>query len=106
MKTINYQEIYYASTECSIATHSAGIGVRTYTEGMDSNDVSKIEGKCVFGYRLEASRKLTFEQIQENPKIVYDYTPKYVYQKVILDNGSVKYILGKTIYIGIDYGYF
>lgn len=106
MKTINYQEIYYASTECSIATHSAGIGVRTYTEGMDSNDVSKIEGKCVFGYRLEASRKLTFEQIQENPKIVYDYTPKYVYQKVTLDNGSVKYVLGKTIYIGIDYGYF
>lgn len=106
MKTINYQEIYYASTECSIVTHSAGIGVRTYTEGMDSNDVSKIVGECVFGYRLEESRQLTFEQIQENPKIVYDYTPKYVYQKVTLYNGSVKYVLGKTIYIGINYGYF
>ena len=106
MKTIDYKEIYYASTECSIITHSPGIGIRTYTEGMNPNDVSKIVENCVFGYRLNESRKLVFEQIQENPKIVYDYIPTYGYQKVTLDDGSVKYVLGKTVYIGIDYGYF
>lgn len=106
MKTLNYKEIYYTSSERSIITHSAGIGIRTYTNGMDSHEASTIAEKCVFGYSLDDSRKLTFEQIQQNPRIVYDYPPIYIYHKVTLDSGSIKYILGRTIYLGIDYGYF
>lgn len=106
MKTLNYKEIYYTSSERSIITHSAGIGIRTYTNGMDSHEASSIAEKCVFGYSLDESRKLTFEQIQQNPIIVYDYSPTYIYHKVTLDSGSVKYVLGRTIYLGIDYGYF
>jgi len=106
MKTLNYKEIYYTSSERSIITHSAGIGIRTYTNGMDSHEASSIAEKCVFGYSLDESRKLTFEQIQQNPRIVYDYSPTYIYHKVTLDSGSVKYVLGRTIYLGIDYGYF
>lgn len=106
MKTLNYKEIYYTSSERSIITHSAGIGIRTYTNGMDSHETSTIAEKCVFGYSLDDSRKLTFEQIQQNPRIVYDYPPTYIYHKVTLDSGSIKYVLGRTIYLGIDYGYF
>lgn len=106
MKTLNYKEIYYTSSERSIITHSAGIGIRTYTTGMDSHEASTIAEKCVFGYSLDDSRKLTFEQIQQNPRIVYDYSPTYIYHKVTLDSGSIKYVLGRTIYLGIDYGYF
>lgn len=106
MKTLNYKEIYYTSSERSIITHSAGIGIRTYTNGMDSHEASTIAEKCVFGYSLDDSRKLTFEKIQQNPRIVYDYSPTYIYHKVTLDSGSVKYVLGRTIYLGIDYGYF
>lgn len=106
MKTLNYKEIYYTSSERSIITHSAGIGIRTYTNGMDSHEASTIAEKCVFGYSLDDSRKLTFEQIQQNPSIVYDYPPIYIYHKVTLDSGSIKYVVGRTIYLGIDYGYF
>lgn len=106
MKTLNYKEIYYTSSERSIITHSAGIGIRTYTTGMDSHEVFTIAEKCVFGYSLDDNRKLTFEQIQQNPRIVYDYPPTYIYHKVTLDSGSIKYVLGRTIYLGIDYGYF
>lgn len=106
MKTINFNEIYYTSSERSILTNYAGIGVRTYTESMDTGDVSAIASKCVFGYSVDEGRRLTYEQIQQNPKIVYDYLPTYVYQKVTLDNGSVKYVVGRTVYLGIDYGYF
>lgn len=106
MKTLTYKEIYYTSSERSIITDSAGFGVRTYTNGMDSYEASTIAQSCVFGYSLDDSRKLTFEQIQQNPGIVYDYSPIYIYNKVTLDSGSVKYILGRTIYLGIDYGYF
>ncbi len=106
MTTLNYKEIYYTSSERSIITHSAGFGVRTYTSGMDSHVASDIAKKCVFGYSLDDNRKLTFEQIEQNPRIVYDYPPTYIYQKVLLDDGSVKYVFGRTIYIGIDYGYF
>ena len=106
MKTLNYKEIYYTSSERSIITHSAGIGIRTYTNDMDSHEASTIAEKCVFGYSLDDSRKLTFEQIQQNPRSVYDYPPTYIYHKITLDSGSIKYVLGRTIYLGIDYGYF
>lgn len=106
MKTLNYKEIYYTSSEHSIITHSAGIGIRTYTNGMDSHEASTIAEKCVLGYSLDDSRKLSFEQIQQNPRIIYDYSPTYIYHKVTLDSGSIKYVLGRTIYLGIDYGYF
>lgn len=106
MKKLNYKEIYYTSSARSIISHSTGFGVRTFTSGMDSNDVVTIAEKCVFGYSLEESKRLTFEQIHQNPRIVYDYSPTYVYQKVTLDDGSEKYVFGRTVYIGIDYGYF
>lgn len=106
MKTLNCKEIYYASSECSIISHSAGFGIRTYTEGMDSNDASAIAEKCVLGYSLDDSRILTFEQIRENPGVVYDYVPSFIFQKVTLDDGSTKYVIGRTVYIAIDYGYF
>ena len=104
MKTLNYKEIYYTSSECSIINHSAGIGVRTHSEGMDSNEAVSIAEKCVFGYSVDDKRTLSFEQIQANPKVVYDYAPTYMFQKLTLDNGSVKYVFGRTVYIGIDYG--
>lgn len=106
MKTLNYNEIYYTSSECSIITHSAGFGVRTYTTGMNSQDVTAIAHVCMDGYAISNSKILTFQQIQQNPKIVYDYTPAYFFRKVTLNDGSVKYVLGRTIYIAIDYGYF
>jgi hypothetical protein len=106
MATLNYKEIYYTSSERSIITHSAGFGIRTYTNGMDSQEASTIAERCVMGYSLDDNRKLTFEQIQQNPKVVYDYPPTYIFHKVTLDNGVVRYVLGRTIYIGIDYGYF
>lgn len=106
MKTLNYKEIYYTSSERSIITHSSGFGIRTYTTGMDLHDASTIAEKCVFGYSVDESRRLTFEQIQQNPRIVYDYSPTYIYHKVTLDNGSIKYVWGRTIYLGVDYGYF
>ena len=106
MKTLNYNEIYYTSSECSIITHSAGFGVRTYTTGMNSQDVTAIAHGCMDGYAISNSRILTFQQIQQNPKIVYDYTPAYFFRKVTLNDGSVKYVFGRTIYIAIDYGYF
>lgn len=106
MKTLNYKEIYYTSSECSIINHSAGIGVRTHSEGMDSNEAVSIAEKCVFGYSVDDKRTLSFEQIQANPKVVYDYAPTYMFQKLTLDNGAVKYVFGRTVYIGIDYGYF
>ncbi len=106
MKTLNYKEVYFTSSECSALNNQPGIGVRTYTEGMDSKDVDKIVGECVKGYYVDADKRLTLEQIQENPKIVYDYPPFFIYRAVTLDDGSVKYVFGRTVYIGIDYGYF
>ena len=106
MKTLNYKEIYFTSSQRSIITQSAGLAVRTYSNGMDANEARTIAEKCVYGYRLTDDRRLTYEQIQENPKVVYNYPPTYIYQKVTLDSGETRFVFGRTIYLGIDYGYF
>ena len=67
METIDCKEIYYASTEHSIITGYAGFGVRTYTEGMQVDEVTEIVEKCAPGYSVETDRMLTFEQISQNP---------------------------------------
>ena len=49
---------------------------------------------------------LTFEQISQNPRTVYDYAPAYAFRRVDLTSGGTRYVLSRTVYIGIDYGYF
>ncbi len=106
METIDCKEIYYASTEHSIITGYAGFGVRTYTEGMQVDEVTEIVEKCAPGYSVETDRMLTFEQISQNPRTVYDYAPAYAFRRVDLTSGGTRYVLSRTVYIGIDYGYF
>ena len=106
METIDCKEIYYASTEHSAITGYAGFGVRTYTRGMNPEEVTEIVEKCAPGYGVDADRMLTFEQISGNPRAVYDYAPAYAFKRVELAAGGVRYVLSRTVYIGIDYGYF
>ena len=106
METIDCKEIYYASTEHSAISGYAGFGVRTYTKGMRPDEVTEIVDKCAPGYSVEADRMLTFEQISSNPRVVYDYAPAYSFRRVELAAGGSRYVLSRTVYIGIDYGYF
>ena len=106
MEKISYQEIYYTSSEKGVFSGNAGFGVRTCTEGMDSLDVDKIIELCSTGYAVYNDRVLDMDRIQANPDVVYEYPPTYLYRTVVLNDGSTRFVMGRTIYIGVDYGYF
>lgn len=106
MEKFSYQEIYYTSSEKCIFSGNAGFGVRSCTEGMDSLEVDKIIESCSTGYAVYNDRILDMDRIQANPDVVYEYPPTYIYRTVVLNDGSTRFVMGRTIYIGIDYGYF
>ncbi len=101
----SYSEIYYASSEKSAMGGFSGFGVRAYTEGMSADEVDIIINSGINKFPLSTSRMLTYSQIQENPKIVYDYSPIHLCTRVEV-NGENKVVIGRLVYIGIDYGYF
>ena len=106
MGQFSYQEIFYSSSEKGIFTGNAGFGVRTCTRGMDSIDVDKIVEACATGYSVYNERILDMDRILANPDIVYDYPPVYLFRTVDLNDGSKRYVFGRTVYLGVDYGYF
>ena len=106
MEQLVYQEIFYTSSEEGIFSGNAGFGVRTCTKGMDSNDVDKIVEACATGYSVYNERVLDMDRIMSNPDIVYEYPPVYIFKTVDLNDGSKKYVFGRTVYLGIDYGFF
>lgn len=101
-----YQEIYYASSEKGIFSGRPGFGVRTCTRGMDSDEVDTIINACSPSYAVYNDRILDMEKITANPDVVYDYPPVYIYRTVEMNDGTKRFVLGRTIYLGIDYGYF
>ena len=106
MKGLNYQEIYYTSSERGVFSGNAGFGVRTCTREMDSTDVDKIIESCATGYAVYNERILDKERILENPDVVYDYPTTYLLKIVELSDGTLRYVFGRTIYLGVDYGFF
>lgn len=103
---LEYQEIYYASSEKGIFSGRPGFGVRTCTRGMASDEVDTIINACSPSYAVYNDRILDMEKITANPDVVYDYPPVYIYRTVEMNDGAKKYVLGRTVYLGVDYGYF
>lgn len=106
MKTINCQEIYYTSSEKSIISGMPGFGVRTFTRDMSSSDADVIGVECNCAYNVEIDRTLSLEQINANPDIVRNYAPQYEYRAVTTPSGSTFYVLIRTVYTAVDYGFF
>ncbi|MDR3246349.1 MAG: hypothetical protein LBT50_07945 [Prevotellaceae bacterium] len=105
MKQIPFQEIIYASSQKGLITGSSGFQVRTHSESMSKELILDIVDKEQFNYPLPTDREANMSQLRENPRIVYDYPRTFVYKK-FTGNETVKYIFSRTVYIGIDYGYF
>lgn len=106
MEKLSCQEIYYTSSEKGIFSGYPGFGVRSCTKGMDSLKVDEIVESCSTGYAVYNDRILDMDRIEANPDVVYEYPPTYLYREVVLNNGSKRYVIGRTVYLAVDYGYF
>lgn len=105
MKRYDFDEIYYASSERSVSSGYPGFGVRAYSEGLNSSIIDAILNNGINIYTVNTERRLTYDQIVENPNITYEYPRTYIYTSVNVQ-GVLKYIVARIVYIGIDYGYF
>ncbi|MFI3297398.1 MAG: hypothetical protein SNI49_08660 [Rikenellaceae bacterium] len=114
MKKIKYSAIAYCSSQKSALTGQPGFGVRSYTNGFDTNicdylsserDINDNPQTKAYGYELPDDRKLLFADIEANADVVKDYPVSYTY-KTLLTPNKIYYVLARTVYVGIDYGYF
>ena len=103
---IPYEEIYYSSTQKSAVSGSIGFGVRTYTTDMPTNEVNEIAGAFSPTYPVPTAHRVTQAQLVQSPEIVLDYPISYEYRMLTLGDGTKRYVIARTVYVGIEYGYF
>lgn len=103
---INFSEVIYCSSQKSIITGMAGFQVRSHTASIDSQVIDALSNSNIYGYPLSSERQVSLSQLQDNPSIVYNYPQTFVYKKIVVANETTKYIFARTVYIGVDYGYF
>lgn len=103
---LNCEEIYFASNEKSALTGQDGFSVRTYTAGMDTATVGAAASACIRGYEVSPDRQLNLEDLERNPRVVYDFPPSYSFSRYADASGRVYWVMGRTVYIATDYGFF
>lgn len=106
MENINFREIIETSSQKSLLTGNPGFGVRTYTQGMEKDEVDAIYHGVTANYELPIQRKVNMSTLRDNPEVVCSYPVVYRYKKVDAGNGRSVNTFTRTIYVGIDYGYF
>ena len=106
MNVIKIEEIIYASTEKSLVTGSAGFGIRTYSEGLQPNEAEDIMSKASISYSVPIDKAVDKAQLQANPAIVEQFPPIFTYRQVTTNSGRQVWTLSRSVYVGIDYGYF
>jgi hypothetical protein len=106
MNKIRYEQIICASSQKSITTGSPGFGVRSKSAGISDIEADELFIKSGINYRLPIDMMATEETIMSNPNVEEDFPSLYTYKSVQLNNGEKRYIIAKTLYIGLDYGYF
>lgn len=106
MSTIHYEQIICASSQKSITTGSPGFGVRSKSPGISDMEADELFTKCGINYRLPMDNMATEESIMSNPDVESEYPSLYTFREVTLNSGETRYIVAKTLYLGLDYGYF
>jgi len=106
MSKIHYEQIVCTSSQKSITTGSPGFGVRSKSIGISDIDADELFTKSGINYRLPIEMMATEETITSNPDVEKDFPSLYTFKCVQLTNGEQRYIIAKTLYVGLDYGYF
>ena len=106
MKVIHFEQFTGGSTQKSIITGMAGFGVRTKSQGLSDAQAEELFTRSYVNYRVPTAIMATEEMIAANPDMSSVYPPLYTFSKVTLSSGDDRYVVARTIYVGIDYGYF
>lgn len=106
MSTFHYEQIICASSQKSITTGSPGFGVRTKSSGISDMEADEIFTKCGINYRLPIDNMATEEMVMSNPDVESEFPSLYTFRSITLNSGEIRYIVAKTLYVVMDYGFF
>ncbi len=101
-----YEQIIWASTQKSINTGASGFGLRTYSRGLSPEEASEIVQKAMVNYSLPTSQKATESDIVASPLIEDRYPSLFTFRVVTLAGGRKVRVVGRTLYVVSDYGFF
>lgn len=106
MKDIVVNEIIEASTQKSIVSGQPGFGVRTYTEGMDSDFVQRVVGQVGCAYEIGMSHQVSMQSLLDDPGVTATFPRTLKYTAVTDADGREHYVVACSTYVGVDYGFF
>ncbi|MDE6669732.1 MAG: hypothetical protein K2K26_08645, partial [Muribaculaceae bacterium] len=105
-KEYPYEQIIWGSTQKSINTGSSGFGLRTHSPGLTSEEAAEIAQLAMVNYSLPTAQKATESDILATPLIEDRYPSLYTFREVTLSNGKKVWVVGRTLYVVSDYGFF
>ncbi len=105
-KVYPYEQIIWSSTQKSINTGTSGFGLRTHSPGLTSEEAAEIVQVAMVNYSLPTSQKATESDILATPLIEDRYPSLYTFREVTLSNGKKVWVVGRTLYVVSDYGFF
>jgi hypothetical protein len=107
MKKIHFEQIICTSSQKSQTTGSAGFGVRSKSAGISNKEAYELYTRTGINYSLPTDLKATEEVVKDNPDMERLYPSIYTFKSIQLQcNGEIRYVIGRTLYIAIEYGYF
>lgn len=107
MKKIQFEQIICTSSQKSQTTGSSGFGVRSKSPGISNEEAYELYTRSGINYSLPTDLKATEEIVRDNPKMENLYPSIYTFKSIQLQcNGEIRYVIGRTLYIAIEYGYF
>ena len=106
MSNIRYEQMICTSSQKSIVSGMPGFGVRTKSSGISDADAEELFAKSGINYRLPMEMMITEEEIIADPDVEKNYPCLYTFRKVESMSGNTFYIIARTLYVGLDYGYF
>lgn len=107
MKKIHFEQIICTSSQKSQTTGSAGFGVRSKSPGISDKEAYELYTRTGINYSLPTDLKATEEIVKDNPDMERLYPSIYTFKSIQLQcNGEIRYVIGRTLYIAIEYGYF
>ena len=102
MKTFHYEQLVYCSSQKSVVTGQPGFGVRSKSAGLENSEAEDIVSLAKVSYAIPMEQRATKELILEHPQLDELYPPLYTYKKIKFASGEERFIIARTIYVGID----
>ncbi len=103
---MKYYHLIYNSSQRS-QDGSAGLGVRTYTQGMPKEYITMLKENEFFGYASGSLAQPSPKTLFEDGNVILQYPATYRFARLFApESGKEVFVLARTVSVGFDYPYY